>query len=193
MSLSCEDDFQAKIMREYIYPHYFNSGTPFEWYTKVYRIENTWTLSEIDLIIVENHKNVVGYEFKFLRQERKSGNYPQIYSGIGQTLLYFWHGIQQGILCIGISKKVSESIMDKIIQLTSIDNLNKLMSPKHRCIGLWVYHEEKGTQRFVNIQPEGRFPVNKIELIERDRKNIIDGKISWKKNFLKKYNLVLNK
>jgi len=188
--LTCEDEFQAKMMREKIYHHHINSGNQIEWYAKVSYIGRKRTLSEMDLIVVEkNSKNIIGYEFKFLQKKKLPDNYQQIYSGLGQALLYFWHGIEQNILVIGISKKVSTVIMKKTIQLISaIDNLNNAM--EYRCLGLIVYSEEE--DKIIRLlPPKGKFPVYKLKEMQGDKENILVGNVGWNRSFLDRYGLTL--
>ena len=188
MVINDEDDFQSKIMRELIYMHYINSNQKIKWFPKVNYIDKKRTISELDLIIMEKKdKTVIGYEFKFLKYKKPNSNYQQIYSGLRQIQLYFWHGIEKGILCIGISKRVNEIINRKIKQITStIHNMCSLSNMYH--LGLLVYWEKE--DKFTPfLLPQTKFPVDKIPLIKDDNEKILSGNLSWDKKWLHNHGL----
>lgn len=187
MGKNKEHVFQAKIMRDWILPTLLNSGKPFAWYPIVRSIGKERMISEIDLIVVEKDTQTVkGCEFKYLRYLDKWKNYPLVYQGLGQALLYFWHGIEQSILYVGVSMDIKDDIMPKIIQLTSaVDNLKKELVTRY--IGLEVYDENGEVIRVV--KPEGRYPVSKVKLAFEKKKKILSGEIGWSKKFLENYKL----
>jgi hypothetical protein len=171
-------------MRRYILPKY-PTQAGFKWFPKVSKIAGITLLSEIDLIVIDqNNQKVIGYEFKFLHDvKNQSNNYKAIYSGFGQTLLYFYFGVDQSYLCIGISEKLPkyERIKEKTLQLVSaMENLGKLMNSK--CFGLYVYSERDDYFRI--IPATGYFPVHKIKLSQQDKECILAEKISYVKDFL---------
>ena len=180
-----EDTFQKYMMRHYILPKYLRRAG-FKWFPKVKKIAGRQLLSEIDLIVIDqNNQKVIGYEFKLLHDVKtQSNNYKSIYSGFGQALLYFYFGVDQSYLCIGISKKLPkyERIKEKTLQLVSVmDNLGKLMNPQ--CFGIYLYSERDDFFRF--LPPQGYFPVIRIKLSQQDKEHILAEKISYNKDFLK--------
>jgi len=188
MGINSENEFQSKIMRELIYEHYINSNKKITWFPKVNYIDKKRTLSELDLIIVENkNETIIGYEFKFLKYKNPSLNYKYIYSGLGQIQLYFWHGVDKGILCIGISSKVSDDIKRKIQQITAtIHNMCSLSNMYY--LGILVYWEEE--DKFTPfLLPQTKYPNDKIPLIKEEREKILSRNMSWEKKWLKNHGL----
>jgi hypothetical protein len=180
-----EDEFQKYVMRHHILPKY-PTRAGFKRFCKVKKIAVRTLLSEIDLIVIDpNNQKVIGYEFKFLHDVKTpSNNYKAIYSGFGQALLYFYFGVDQSYLCIGISEKLPkyERIKEKTLQLVSaMDNLGNLMNSK--CFGLYLYSERDDFFRF--LPATGYFPVHKIKLSQQDKEHILAENISYAKDFLK--------
>lgn len=183
-----EDDFQAKMMKEDIYPHH---KQPFERFVKVTHIGGSQTASEIDLVIVEGHERAFAYEFKFLRGKDASYNYKRIYQGLGQALLYFWYGFNQSTLCIGVSENLDivtyKKIEAKIIQaLPAIDHIHKSMP----YFGYTAYFEKKNrlkTHRFAWAQENLTIKTDKMR---KDKEEVLSGNVKTRgKPFLRRYGL----
>jgi hypothetical protein len=188
-----EDEFQAKVMKDRIYPRHVSSHPQIRSYAKLTHIGRRQTISEIDLVVVEGRERAFAYEFKFLRGKDASYNYRRVYQGLGQALLYFWYGFDQSTLCIGVSENLNvsarEKIEAKIIQsLSAIDRIKKSMP----YFGWMTFFEEKDklkTYRFVCAQ--GNFPVRTRPMLE-DREAILAGNVRTRgKPFLKRHGLVL--
>ena len=186
-----EDDFQAMMMKDHIYPRYESFHSQIDRFAKVTHIRGSQTASEIDLVIVERGERAFAYEFKFLRGKDASYNYRRIYQGLGQALLYFWYGFDQSTLCIGVSQNLDmleyEKIEAKIRQaLPAIDCIRKSVP----CFGYTAYFEEKNklkAHRFVWAQ--GNWDVKTSEM-KKDREAILAGNVKTRGTpFLTRYGL----
>ena len=186
-----EDNFQAMMMKDHIYPHHKYSHSQIKRFAKVTHIGGSQTASEIDLVIVEGRERAFAYEFKFLRGKDASYNYRRIYQGLGQALLYFWYGFDQSTLCIGVSENLGmlayEKIEAKIRQaLPAIDCIQKSMP----YFGYTAYFEEKNklkTHRFAWAQ--GNWTIKTGEM-EKDREAILAGNVETRGiPFLRRYGL----
>lgn len=121
--ISTEDDLLA---------HYLKNFTNVkEWhFPKVHTISTLSITPDIDLLFINKRLNlVVGYEFKVLKYYKnwKRVNYNPMYSGIGEALLYFQHGIDKCYLVLGLTDMPSDLIdvtLEKIDQ--AIKSLNIL-------------------------------------------------------------------
>jgi len=188
-----EDEFQARVMKDQIYPHHISSHSRIRWYAKVTHIGRKQTVSEIDLVVVEGRERAFAYEFKFLRGKDASYNYRRIYQGLGQALLYFWYGFDQSILVVGFSENLGRSrgkIKAKIIQaFPTIDQIGKAMP----YFAVMTFFEEKDKLKPYRCNfPEGNFPV-KTNPMQKDRESILAGNVRTRgESFLRQHGLVLS-
>jgi hypothetical protein len=193
-----EDDFQARVMKDHIYPHHKSAHSQIRSYAKLTHIKGRRTVSEIDLVVVEGRERAFAYEFKVLRGKARvrSRNYKRIYQGLGQALLYFWYGFDQSTLCIGISEDLDtftrKKIEAKIIQAGPvIDEIRKTMP----YFGCKAFFEEKDKLKRVRVfsSPKASFPV-KTRPMQEDREAILAGNVRTRgESFLRKHGLVLSK
>ena len=129
LKISNEDDFLAHLMKRY------NLGN----FAKVTRVSILPVSPEIDLLDVNTReKIVVGYELKLLKYNKhlkRVGLHP-LYSGIGQALLYFLHGINRSYLVLGVSPSLPEnhvaSTIDRIEEIVNFFKMLRKISTGYR-------------------------------------------------------------
>ena len=179
MMLVNENEFQARVMKNIIYPRHKKSNSHVSWYAKLTHIDGRRIISEIDLVVVEDGERAFAYEFKFLRGKKRSYNYQRLYQGLGQALLYFWYGFDQSILFVGVSENLDSSEREKIKAkirqvLPTIDEIEKGMP----YFGVKTVLEEKDKLKMYRRSfPNGKFPV-KADLMLKDREAILGRKAS---------------
>lgn len=113
-----EDDFLLYYME-----HYAKNKKMF--FPKVHMISTLSTSPDIDLLFINQEKKlVVGYEFKVLKYYTgwKRVDYNPLYSGIGEALSYFQHGIDKCYLVLGLTDMPSEWV-DK-----TLEKINEMIS-----------------------------------------------------------------
>ena len=183
-----EDSFQAHIMKS----HGWFAGYAHAHFPKVTKIAGEQISPEIDLVNIDfSNKKITGYEFKLLKYQTSDANYKRVHEGIGQTILYFQHGIDRCYLVLGIhsnlSARASFQVARKISRVT--EHLKKI----HNYVpylGLAVW-KEKEDSLSTHIATASDFPISSYEDIRHKKECLLRREFSWSNKFLADYGLPL--
>ena len=121
LEISSEDDLLAHLMKKHELGQF----------AKVTRISTLPISPEIDLLnINEREKIVTGYELKLLKYNKrlKRVNFNLLYSGIGQALLYYQHGVHRSYLVLGLSPSLPDnSVASTIVKIEETTSLFRIL------------------------------------------------------------------
>lgn len=196
MNITSEDDLLVYVGKKE--GHY-----PNEVYPKVKIISRTIEVSpDIDLLNIaqvterigvktKTSKATIGYEVKLLkyRKDWRHFNYSQIYSGIGQTLLYLNYGIEKAYLVVGFeTDSVPRPALDRLMnKLGEVKNL-LVATNLTNWLGLRIVRLFKGTvndDRHLVEYSTIRYHVSKPNFRFRQQ-CLINKEFSWNKKLYKR-------
>jgi len=176
-----EIDFMINFVKRF---HNLFKGSLFP---SVYEIGGKRISPDIDLLAIDlRQRRARGYEFKYLSYETIDANYKAIYQGIGESLLYLDHGLDQTFLVLGISKDIpegtSKGTISKIVQVRSF--LDTLINDYNfDCFGFYVWEVQKTILSDI-LEADGFYRLEGMQ--QRLRKQeILQGKFKFQKEIQK--------
>jgi hypothetical protein len=155
-------------------------------YYFVNRIAGTRISPDIDMLTISSDTNylhiVNGYEFKLLHYKTNAANYKALYQGVGQALLYFWHGLDRSYLVLGVSKEISEKrerqLLSKLYDSAMLFEALRVYFG-FNCFGVYVWRERDDSLRLESSKVKGVLPWKADDIVLK-RQNLLKGNFDYR-------------